>query len=70
MRVQIDTRREKINLKIRDAQMQKIPYMIIVGDKEIGADRISVRSREEGDIGSFSLLDFMKKLREQIDKKI
>lgn len=70
IRVQIDSRREKINLKIREAQLQKTPYMVIVGDKEVNVNKISVRGRKEGDIGSFSLLDFTKRLQEQIDKKI
>lgn len=70
IRVECDIRNEKIGYKIREAQMQKVPYMIILGDKEMKDKNISVRSRKEGDIGAMSLEDFILKLKEEIDKKI
>ncbi|WP_368489948.1 threonine--tRNA ligase [Clostridium sp. BJN0013] len=70
IRVECDIRNEKIGYKIREAQMQKVPYMIILGDKEMKAKNISVRSRKEGDIGTMALEDFIVKLKEEIDKKV
>ncbi len=58
-RVEIDTSNEKLGYKIRSAQLEKIPYMLIVGDKEVESNLISIRHRETGDIGSKSLDDFM-----------
>lgn len=70
IRVECDIRNEKIGYKIREAQMQKVPYMIILGDKEMKDKNISVRSRKEGDIGTMSLEDFILKLKKEIDEKI
>ena len=69
LRVQIDSGREKIGHKIREAQLQKIPYMIIVGDKEIESQKLAVRSRKEGDIGAFSVGEFINKLGQEIDSR-
>ncbi len=69
IRVEVDPRREKINLKIREAQVQKIPYMLIVGDKEEAAGKVAVRSRHGGDIGESGLEEFLDKLRKEIDTK-
>ncbi|MBU0502585.1 MAG: threonine--tRNA ligase, partial [Candidatus Margulisbacteria bacterium] len=60
LRVEIDDSSEKLGYKIRQAQMQKVPYMLIVGEKEAEASKVSVRQREAGDIGAKSLPDFMK----------
>ncbi|MFA5839682.1 MAG: threonine--tRNA ligase [Candidatus Margulisiibacteriota bacterium] len=68
-RVELDARREKIGAKIRDAQMQKVPYMLILGDKEEQAGVLSLRHRTTGDMGSISLIDFVALLRLEIDKK-
>ena len=62
-RVELDGRSEKIGYKIREAQLQKIPYMLILGEKEVEAKAVGVRSRNEGDIGSMSLEDFLSKLK-------
>jgi len=70
IRVECDIRNEKIGYKIREAQLQKVPYMIILGDKEMKDKNISVRSRKEGDIGTMSLEDFVLKLKKEIDEKI
>jgi len=69
LRSEIDTRSEKIGYKIREAQLQKIPYMLVVGDKEVEGNTVSVRSRKDGDIGSMSLDDFIKKATDEIAKK-
>ncbi|EYE89435.1 threonyl-tRNA synthetase [Fervidicella metallireducens AeB] len=70
IRVETDLRNEKIGYKIREAQLQKVPYMIILGDKEVEAGNISVRSRKDGDLGSLELKDFISKIKEEIEKKI
>ncbi len=64
MRVEIDTRRETLGKKIREAQMQKIPYMLIIGDKDIENNTVGVRCREEGDLGAMSLEEFVSKTKE------
>ena len=67
IRVEVDDRQEKIGYKIREAQLQKIPYMLIVGDKEVEANAVGVRSRKEGDIGAQNLKDFISKIKEEIE---
>jgi threonyl-tRNA synthetase len=64
-----DTRSEKIGYKIREAQLQKIPYMLVVGDKEVEENTVSVRSRKDGDIGSMSLDAFIEKAADEVAKK-
>jgi threonyl-tRNA synthetase len=58
-RVDVDARNERMQSKIRDAQMQKVPYMLVVGDKEAAAEAVAVRSRDRGDLGPMSLAEFM-----------
>ncbi len=65
IRVEIDEREEKIGYKIREAQLQKIPYMLIIGDKEVEANAVGVRSRKDGDIGQMSTQDFINKIKEE-----
>ncbi|MCR4432048.1 MAG: threonine--tRNA ligase [Tepidanaerobacteraceae bacterium] len=69
IRVELDERNEKIGYKIREAQMQKIPYMLIVGDKEIADGNISVRQREIGDIGSKNIVDFIAEVKQKEENK-
>ena len=69
-RVEIDDRSEKIGYKIREAQLEKVPYMIVAGDKDIENGVISVRSRKDGDIGQMKLEELIAKLTEEIEKKI
>jgi threonyl-tRNA synthetase len=69
IRVESDIRNEKIGYKIRETQMQKVPYMIIVGDKEMNEGNVSVRSRKDGDIGTMSLSDFISKIKDEINTK-
>lgn len=69
-RVETDDRAEKIGFKIREAQMMKIPYMMVVGEKEIEEGLVSVRKRDEGDLGQMSMEAFIDKLSEEVSKKI
>ena len=66
IRTEIDERAEKIGYKIREAQLQKVPYMLIVGDKEEQEGKIGVRDRKQGDIGSMSLDEFENKVQEEV----
>ena len=68
IRAQIDEREEKIGYKIREAQLQKIPYMLIVGDKEVEANAVGVRSRKEGDIGAQKIEEFISNINAEIKK--
>jgi len=69
LRVEVDARAEKIGYKIREAQLQKIPYMLVVGEKEVEKGTVSVRSREEGDLGSANVEEFLEKVMEQVANK-
>ena len=66
IRVELDDRQEKIGYKIREAQLNKIPYMLILGDKEVGSNQVGVRARGEGDIGAMDEEDFIKKINKEI----
>lgn len=68
-RVEIDSRNEKIGYKIREAQLEKVPYMLVVGDKDIENGAVSVRSRKEGDLGAKKLEEVISLFREEIDSK-
>ena len=69
IRVELDDREEKIGYKIREAQLSKIPYMLILGDKEIEAGAVGVRSRAVGDIGAMKLEEFINKISLEIEEK-
>ena len=69
IRVELDDRSEKIGYQIREAQLQKTPYMLIMGDKEVEEGTVSVRSRKEGDKGSLSVDDFLKEILVEIAEK-
>lgn len=69
MRVEVDGRSEKIGYKIREAQLEKVPYMFIIGDKDVEAQTVSVRHRKEGDLGAMKLEDFIKMAVEEINTK-
>ncbi|MBQ7895927.1 MAG: threonine--tRNA ligase, partial [Oscillospiraceae bacterium] len=69
MRVETDLRNEKIGYKIREAQLKKVPYMIVLGDKEKEAGTIAVRTRNGVDLGAMSFDDFAAKATEQIRSK-
>ena len=66
VRVELDDRNEKIGYKIREAQMQKVPYMLVMGEKEVEASKVSVRSRKIGDMGQMSFEEFKDKVLEEI----
>ena len=66
IRVLLDDRSEKIGRKIRDAELKKIPYMLIVGEKESGEGLVSVRKRGTGDLGSMPIADFVKLIENQV----
>jgi threonyl-tRNA synthetase len=61
-RVESNTKSDKIGAKIRDAQLQKVPYMLVLGDKEIEESKVAVRHRRDGDIGAMSLAEFIEKI--------
>ena len=69
LRVETDERNEKIGYKIREAQLEKLPYMLIIGDKEKEEGTVSVRMREKGDIGSMALSDFAVRVKKENDEK-
>ncbi len=65
IRVEVDNREEKMGYKIREAQLQKVPYMLVVGDKELEEEKVSVRSRETGDLGQIKVDEFIAKIVEE-----
>ena len=69
VRVDIDSRSEKIGYKIREAQLAKIPYMLIIGDKEVEDNKVGVRVRGEGDIGQMKIKDFVQRVVDEIKNK-
>lgn len=68
IRVETDTRNEKIGYKIREAQLEKVPYMLVIGDKECESGTVAVRSRKNGDMGTESLDTFIADVRKEIDE--
>jgi len=69
LRVELDDRKEKVNLKIREAQLQKIPYMLVVGDREAQSESVSVRNRKHGDQGILRVDEFVTNIRKLVDTK-
>ncbi len=69
LRVHLDDRNEKVNLKIREAQLQKIPYMLVVGGREAEAGTVAVRNRKHGDLGAKPVEQFLAEVRQLIDSK-
>ncbi|MCU1294618.1 MAG: Ser-tRNA(Thr) hydrolase / threonyl-tRNA synthetase [Bryobacterales bacterium] len=69
IRAELDDRSEKVNFKIREAQLQKVPYMLVIGDREAQAGQVSVRNRKQGDQGVKTLDHFLSELRGLIDSK-
>ena len=66
IRVKLDNRSEKLGKKIREAQLEKTPYMVVIGDKDVESNVISVRNRKLGDIGQMSLEEFITKIQEEV----
>ncbi len=69
LRVTTDTRSEKIGYKIREAQLKKIPYMLVIGDKELETETVSVRSRSDGDLGTMKLDEFINTVLTEVKEK-
>ena len=66
IRTELDERNEKIGYKIREAQMEKVPYMLVLGEKEADSNKVSVRSRKTGDMGQMSIGEFKEKIEKEI----
>lgn len=69
LRVETDFRNEKLGGKIREAEVQKVPYMLIIGGKEAEKGMVSVRSKKDGDLGSMTIEDFAKRVNGQVFEK-
>ena len=70
IRAELDTRNEKIGFKIREAQMEKVPYMLVIGDKEMETGQVAVRSRKNGDMGALPVEAFIEKTTDEIAQKM
>jgi threonyl-tRNA synthetase len=68
-RVELDDRVEKIGYKIREAQLQKVPYMLVIGDKEVNDGAVAVRHRSGGDLGSRSVADFVTAALDEVNRR-
>jgi threonyl-tRNA synthetase len=69
LRVELDDRVEKIGYKIREAQLQKVPYMLVLGDREVAEDQVAVRSRTAGDQGARSVAEFVRAAQDEVARK-
>ncbi len=67
--IELKYKKEGIRYKIREAQLQKVPYMLVVGDKEIENNAVAVRSRKEGDIGQVNVNEFLTRMKKEIENK-
>lgn len=70
IRVETDFRNEKIGYKIREAQLQKIPYMLVIGDKEMTEEKVAIRSRKDGDLGTNTIDEFIANIKEEVYNKV
>jgi len=70
IRVELDERSEKIGYKIRDWETKKVPYMLVVGEKERSADTVAVRQHTKGDLGALALKSFTEKITREIAQKL
>ena len=66
IRVELDSRQEKLGYKIREAQMEKVPYILVIGNKEIEANAVGVRERKQGDLGQIKVEDFIARIKDEI----
>ena len=69
LRVELDARQEKIGYKIREAQLQKIPFMLVAGDREAAEGTVSVRSRSGGDLGARTIDEFVRQAQAEVASK-
>ncbi|HMA60169.1 MAG TPA: His/Gly/Thr/Pro-type tRNA ligase C-terminal domain-containing protein, partial [Halanaerobiales bacterium] len=70
VRVEVDDSNEQLGYKIRQAQLEKIPYMLIVGSREAEEGTVSVRDRDEGDLGAVEFVEFKDKILKEIENKV
>ena len=68
-RAELDDRAESLGRRIRDGQLQKVPYLLVVGDREAEGHAVAVRSRAEGEKGSLSVPEFISLLRQEVDER-
>ena len=64
--VEIDSRNEKIGFKIREARLEKVPYILVIGDKEVESNSVAVRSRKEGELGAIEVDAFVERIVEEV----
>ena len=69
VRVEVDSRNEKIGYKIREAQMQKVPYMLVVGEKEVASQTVGLRKRGQGDLGAVAVEQFVADITAEIKER-
>ncbi|MTN08258.1 threonine--tRNA ligase, partial [Turicibacter sanguinis] len=69
IRVELDDRAEKIGYKIREAQLEKVPYMLIVGEKELNENKVSVRSRDNGEMGAMDVEEFIANVLKEVEER-
>jgi threonyl-tRNA synthetase len=69
IRVEIDERNEKIGKKIRDTELMKVPYMLVVGEKEMNEEKIAIRRQGKGDLGSKSVDEFVQQIVEEVKER-
>jgi threonyl-tRNA synthetase len=70
IRVEADVRNEKLGLKIRENQLQKVPYMLVVGNREVNQGGVSLRARDEGDLGFFTLDAVIQRIRKESEAAV
>ena len=70
IRAVLDARNERLQKKIRDAEVEKVPYMIVVGEREASEDSLSVRSKSEGEMGQMKAEDFIQMIKKEIKEKV
>jgi threonyl-tRNA synthetase len=69
IRAEVDDRSEKIGKKIRDTEIAKVPYMLVIGEKEVNENKISVRRQGKGDLGAKNIDEFIKEIKEEIAER-
>ena len=69
IRVEVDERNEKVGYKIRAAQLEKVPYMLVVGEREMNSETVSVRDRSKGDLGAIGVSEFLDRITQEIADK-
>ena len=70
VRVEIDDRQEKIGKKIREAELSRVPYMLVVGEKEVTENKVSIRRQGKGDVGSKTVAEFIENIKAEIFERV